>query len=247
MKASPARLPEGPGALIVPDASTGKELFLTEVGYKTLQTSLTHEDQATRIASGSLFAASLFTGLAASSFMPALLLLPLVPLVGALGALWGRSSYQRKLSRLGRGQIPRHGVLGGGRREVFFASLWLLLALSLPLPPSAGLTLFLVAASAAIGSYGFLSRKLSREVGQAFEVFDQETMESLEMAPGDLTILGQGDGEQGKCPVCGDALGTVESSVFCELCGTGHHPECWSYAGRCSVFGCQGENVQSRF
>lgn len=248
MKASPARISETSGALIVPDSRTGKEIFLTEVGHQTLQTSLTHEDQATQIAAGTMLAGSFFTGLAAAHFLPVWMLLPLVPLAMALGALWGRSGYQRKLSRLGEGQIPRHGViLGGGTRELMTGALWLLVAVSLPLPPATGVTLFLVALSAALATYGASSRRLSRELRKSFANIDQELLESLEITPEELTILGQGSGEAGKCPVCGDPLGSVGATVFCEACGTGHHPECWSYAGRCSVFGCQGENVQSNF
>lgn len=38
------------------------------------------------------------------------------------------------------------------------------------------------------------------------------------------------------CPVCGDSI--LDDLVYCRRCGTPHHRECWSYVGRCSVYGC---------
>jgi hypothetical protein len=109
------------------------------------------------------------------------------------------------------------------------------------------MTLFMITTACAIASYGFLGGRLSREVEDAFQRFDPEASACLDVLPEEMQILGQSRGEQGHCPVCGELLYGPDATVFCELCGTGHHPECWSYAGRCSVFGCQGENVRSNF
>lgn len=247
MRATPARIPDGPSALVVPEERFGKELLLTEVGYENLAGSLGDEDLATRIASGSLFAGSLFMALAASSFVPLWMLATLLPLALVLGGLWGRQSFRRKLRRLGEGHVPRGAVLGGGSRELLLGSLALGLVMALPIPPAIGLTFLFLTAGQAISSYGSRSRLLASELRESYELLDQDTADLLEISPGDLTILGQGTGEQGQCPVCGDDLGSLETNVYCELCGTGHHPECWAYAGRCSVFGCRGENVQARF
>lgn len=38
------------------------------------------------------------------------------------------------------------------------------------------------------------------------------------------------------CQVCGTEI--LGSCVYCRSCRTAHHEECWSYAGRCSTFGC---------
>ena len=44
---------------------------------------------------------------------------------------------------------------------------------------------------------------------------------------------------EGKCPVCGSALGA--EVVHCELCRTPHHAQCWEYWGRCSTYACTGK------
>ena len=39
-----------------------------------------------------------------------------------------------------------------------------------------------------------------------------------------------------ECQVCG-----VEMSggvVFCRICSTAHHEDCWTYLGKCSTYGC---------
>lgn len=244
MKATPTRLPDGAGALVVPDASTGAELLLTETGHRALQTSLEHEGQATRIAGLGLWVGAAFTALGALSFAGPLTLAPLVPLAALSGWIWGRASFRRKLRRLGRGQIPRHAVLGGGRTELFWGGA-LFLGLLAVAPTPVALTLFFVAAAAAVGTYGRAGAGLAASVGAVFDPVTLETAAALPAPPDQLRILGQGSPEAGRCPVCGDGLGGVSSNVYCELCGTGHHPECWSYAGRCSVFGCRGEGVST--
>lgn len=39
------------------------------------------------------------------------------------------------------------------------------------------------------------------------------------------------------CPICREAV-DPESAVACSDCSAPHHPECWEYAGGCSMFGC---------
>ena len=41
----------------------------------------------------------------------------------------------------------------------------------------------------------------------------------------------------GTCLVCGDSL-EARMVVFCVACDTPHHPDCWSYNGRCATFAC---------
>ena len=38
------------------------------------------------------------------------------------------------------------------------------------------------------------------------------------------------------CPVCGDDLGS--NAVLCRSCLTPHHLQCFTWNGRCSVYGC---------
>ena len=42
---------------------------------------------------------------------------------------------------------------------------------------------------------------------------------------------------EGNCLVCGDAL-AERGVVYCAACETPHHPDCWSWVGRCSTFAC---------
>lgn len=244
MKATPTRLPEGQGALVVPDSQTGKELLLTETGYRTLRTVLQNEVEATRIAAGSLLAGALVCGIGAAAALSPMLALGLVPVALATGALWGRASFARKLLRLSQGQIPRRAVLGGGKQELFTAGLLAALLLLPPVHPSLGLMAFMITTAAAIFTYGSRSGRLAREVEAAFEDPAVAEAAGLLENPDDLLVLGQGRGEGGVCPVCGDGLGGPGSSVHCARCRSGHHPECWTYAGgRCSVYGCGGDEV----
>lgn len=41
----------------------------------------------------------------------------------------------------------------------------------------------------------------------------------------------------GRCPICTTAL--AEPLVRCGRCRSPHHRECWDYAGRCAVYGCE--------
>lgn len=45
------------------------------------------------------------------------------------------------------------------------------------------------------------------------------------------------------CQVCGDRI--VEQRVRCADCGAPHHPECWEYAGACSIYGCQSRRMRA--
>lgn len=40
-----------------------------------------------------------------------------------------------------------------------------------------------------------------------------------------------------RCPVCGYAV--VEAATACERCFVLYHPRCWSYLGRCAIYGCR--------
>jgi hypothetical protein len=42
------------------------------------------------------------------------------------------------------------------------------------------------------------------------------------------------------CKVCGEpiAAGPV---IFCSVCNTPHHRDCWEYVGACSIYGCTGK------
>jgi hypothetical protein len=48
----------------------------------------------------------------------------------------------------------------------------------------------------------------------------------------------------GTCQVCGEKLeGKV---VYCASCSTPHHPDCWEYLDRCSVYACGGKRASER-
>ena len=40
-----------------------------------------------------------------------------------------------------------------------------------------------------------------------------------------------------RCPVC--ATGLERAVVVCARCETPHHRECWTYEGKCAIYGCQ--------
>ncbi|MBI4860803.1 MAG: hypothetical protein HY815_11155 [Candidatus Riflebacteria bacterium] len=42
------------------------------------------------------------------------------------------------------------------------------------------------------------------------------------------------------CQVCGQSF-DGPNAVFCVLCETPHHRDCWEYNGRCTLYGCQGQ------
>src|SRR5262249_9815413 len=41
----------------------------------------------------------------------------------------------------------------------------------------------------------------------------------------------------GNCPICTSVL--REPLVRCARCRSPHHAECWTYLGRCAVYGCE--------
>lgn len=41
----------------------------------------------------------------------------------------------------------------------------------------------------------------------------------------------------GRCPVCGSTIGRDAKS--CKRCAVRYHPDCWTYAGGCAVYGCR--------
>ena len=244
MKSTPARLADAPAALVVMDEAQGGELLLTETGRETLTRSLDHESQATAIAAGSFLGGAALTAIGAAASGGGLLGAAAVAPVALLGGyLWGRRSFRKKLRRLGRGQIPRRAVLGGGRGELLVAAAAFLILGALPLGGGWALPLFLMTAASAVATYGAGGRRLREQAAQALPEFS-EALDLLE-DPQAFQLLGQASSESGNCPVCGDGLGGPGTHVLCERCGTGHHPECWSYAGRCSVFGCGGEHVST--
>lgn len=62
-----------------------------------------------------------------------------------------------------------------------------------------------------------------------------------------LAELGSGAsiGSEGSCLVCGEAL-TASAVVYCAACETPHHPDCWGYVGRCSMFACGSTTATPR-
>jgi len=57
-----------------------------------------------------------------------------------------------------------------------------------------------------------------------------------------VSFLGDvGIGTQGRCPVCGQHF--EQTGVACVQCKVPHHPDCWSYWGRCAIFGCRGRRI----
>lgn len=49
-------------------------------------------------------------------------------------------------------------------------------------------------------------------------------------------------GSEGRCQVCGEE---ARDAVACALCLTPHHPDCFEYTGRCSVYGCGGISTRA--
>lgn len=245
MKSTPARLAETRGALVVPDPARGEELLLTEVGYRALTTSLEHERQAAVIGAASFaLSAAIFTaGAVFSAGAGGVAAVAAAPLALLAGAAWGRASFGRKMRRLGAGQIPRHAVLGGGRKEALPAALGALALTAAPVAGALKAPLFMLYLLAFVASYGRRSAGLLETVRGVFS--DAEASEEpRELEPGSVRFLGQSAGEDdGRCPVCGDPLGSLPTRVHCEVCRTAHHPDCWAFAGRCSVFACPGEVV----
>jgi hypothetical protein len=46
---------------------------------------------------------------------------------------------------------------------------------------------------------------------------------------------------EGRCAVCGQLLSGAR--VQCAACRVPHHTDCWSYAGRCAIFGCSSRRI----
>lgn len=51
-----------------------------------------------------------------------------------------------------------------------------------------------------------------------------------------VDVLAEASPGEATCPVCSE--GITAARVLCAKCATPHHPECWSYAGTCAVYGC---------
>lgn len=46
------------------------------------------------------------------------------------------------------------------------------------------------------------------------------------------------------CPVCGYAV--AETAMSCSRCFVLYHPRCWSYIGRCAIYGCRPDRPPPR-
>lgn len=57
-------------------------------------------------------------------------------------------------------------------------------------------------------------------------------------AAGVLEVLAMG-ADAARCQLCGDLV-DAGPVTRCPLCETAHHPDCWAYAGGCTVYACQG-------
>jgi hypothetical protein len=53
----------------------------------------------------------------------------------------------------------------------------------------------------------------------------------------DFLKLSSEPGADAVCKICGDPL-DLEEVVYCRVCDTPHHRECWRYFGGCSVYAC---------
>lgn len=73
-------------------------------------------------------------------------------------------------------------------------------------------------------------------IGLALRIYDQSMLviaEGIEFVESTDAVLLQ----DVRCQVCGETITT--DMVFCRLCRTPHHRECWEYNGSCSVFACR--------
>jgi hypothetical protein len=71
------------------------------------------------------------------------------------------------------------------------------------------------------------------ECAKEFTAFVLEPVAPAGIVFGEVKTLSGAD-----CPVCGTAM--TAHTVRCVACRTPHHPECWSYMGRCSTYACKG-------
>lgn len=63
--------------------------------------------------------------------------------------------------------------------------------------------------------------------------------ESIRFLPGPVVTTPAAPAPEGPvCQVCGDLAGA--GCVPCSRCDIPQHPACWTYVGRCAVFGCGG-------
>ncbi len=73
-------------------------------------------------------------------------------------------------------------------------------------------------------------------IALALRLYDQAMLvvaEGIEfVTPEEATIV-----EDVRCQICGESITT--DMVFCRMCRTPHHRECWEYNGSCSVFACR--------
>jgi hypothetical protein len=64
---------------------------------------------------------------------------------------------------------------------------------------------------------------------------------ATDLSAGVTFLDGVGVGLEGRCPVCGQAFEVA--GVNCAQCKVPHHTDCWSYWGRCAIFGCRGQRI----
>jgi hypothetical protein len=77
--------------------------------------------------------------------------------------------------------------------------------------------------------------RLSRFTHLSLELIDQAMLTNM---AGIEIVSEQAAPLRGEatCRVCGDPIGA--DIVYCRLCHTPHHHECWLYNGSCSIYGC---------
>ncbi len=78
-------------------------------------------------------------------------------------------------------------------------------------------------------------RALRQYVALALELYDQ-AIASYAVGVDFVEAALHADGEA-VCKVCGDPLDR-EEVVYCRVCNTPHHRDCWRYFGGCSIYAC---------
>jgi hypothetical protein len=56
-----------------------------------------------------------------------------------------------------------------------------------------------------------------------------------------ITLMGLSDTSRTECPhcaICANSLGDAQATVTCLSCDTPYHEDCWTYNGRCAIYGC---------
>ncbi|MBB76972.1 MAG: hypothetical protein CMJ75_20900 [Planctomycetaceae bacterium] len=85
--------------------------------------------------------------------------------------------------------------------------------------------------------------RLSQLIELGLDVGDQLGLQER----GDIELSNQTESRRNNelyCPLCGGML--EQEIVYCFVCGTPHHLDCWRYVGRCSLFGCRETRYQQQ-